>query len=126
MYMKIKSKNIYFFLIALFLMNTVFQSVHTVLHVKSHLSLGHNVDFQVKYFSPKIDFSFLKLGSLENHEHSDCDICNFVLGYFVAPTPFFIPFTSLSTTLSFPFITPEIPSSFEGSLFSYRGPPQRV
>lgn len=124
--MKIKNKNIYFFLIALFLMNTVFQSVHTVLHVKSHLSLNESADIQVKYFSPKIDLSFLKLESLENHEHSDCDVCDFVLGFFVATTPFFIPFTSFSTLLSFPFFTPEIPSSFEGSLFAYRGPPLEV
>lgn len=120
--MKLKSVIFIRLLVAVFLLSMVFQSWHTVQHTQSHQEQS-----QVKYFSPKIDKSFVFIENATTAEDlPDCHICDFVLGYFVAPTPFFIQFTSFSTTLSFPFFTPEIPSSFEGSLFSYRGPPQWV
>lgn len=110
-------------MITLFLLSMVFQSAHTVFHVKSHVLRDAQKETQAKYFSPKVDFSFFKLQILNDSEHSDCDICDFVLGFYVAPTGIFVQFAQFSLELPFLFFIPELPDSFSGSLFGYRGPP---
>lgn len=116
--MRLKNGKINMILVAVFLWSMVFQTWHTIQHTQSHQDSN-----AVKYFSPKIDKSFLFAENFEIESHSECYVCDFVLGYYIAPNAFFIPFIALSTTLSFPFVTPEIPQSFEGCLFTHRGPP---
>lgn len=116
--MRLKNGKINMILVAVFLLSMVFQTWHTIQHTKSHQDSN-----AFKYFSPNIDKSFLFAENFEIESHSECDVCDFVLGYYIAPNAFYLPSATHLTTVSFPFVIPEIPQSFEGCLFTHRGPP---
>jgi hypothetical protein len=95
------------------LLLTVFQSIHTYQHLAA--------DFLAENHSCK------------DHEHShfhqddeECIICDFTLGFYVAPATFYLRVYNSFIELPYQFNNPSAPKSFLGSMYAHRGPPALV
>lgn len=95
------------------LLLTVFQSIHTYQHLAA--------DFLAESHSCK------------HHDHShfhaddeECAICDFTLGFYVAPATFHLGVYASFLELPYQFNNPSIPTSFVGSMYAHRGPPVLV
>jgi hypothetical protein len=92
------------------LLLTVFQSIHTYQHLAADfLAENHNCKHQ--------DHSHFHAGEEE------CIICDFTLGFYVAPATFHLSIYNPLLELPYQFNTPSAPKSFVGSMYAHRGPP---
>lgn len=102
--------NLYLMMAVLF--TILFQSVHTYRHLIED------------YFEEPEHCDHSQNGLSHHHNADDCSVCDFAFWYYIKPPIFnyrlYFPLKPV------PYIYKEVEqiSSFSGSLFSYRGPPQ--
>jgi hypothetical protein len=103
-------------LIVAVLFSIVFQSVD---------SIGH---LQEKFSQKKCHHSYNSSSEFTHQHHSfeHCYVCEFGFSSFITPTKYCPAFYADNWNIPYFFANPKTIISFSGSLYSLRGPPNRI
>ena len=112
--MKKKRSIVNLYLMMAVLFTILFQSLHTYRHLVAD------------YLEEPQHCKHSHDGLSHQHDADDCSVCDFTFWYYIKPPIFNYRFDTPLKPV--PYILQEVAhvSSFSGSLFSHRGPPQAV